>query len=238
MSPVQDRLLLIADAGSEQDVLCKHLEALAYFVVRVASVQEALECLADGDVSLVLLALHADTSSPVNTHHFSLHETLQADRLTVPLFHLLDDDNFSMRAASLKAGADDVLSRPFAWEELDARLIALLRRSRMGQSHADGDLLSLDSLKFNTTTREVLRNGTSAKLTVKEFDLLKFFFLHLDQVMSRQSILHGVWGQGWTGDDNLLDVYIRYLRKKIEQDGQPQLIQTVKGVGYILKSPT
>ena len=237
MSSVQDRLLLIADAGTDQDLLFKHLEALGYFVVRVASVEAALEQLPHGDVSLVLLALSTDKSSLENKNYFLLHEKLQADRPTIPLFHLLDDDDFSLRAASLKAGADDVLSHPFAWEELDARLTALLRRSRMGQSHADGDLLNLDTLEFNIKTREVRRNDSKAKLTVKEFDLLKFLFRNLDQVVSRQSILHGVWGQSWTGDDNLLDVYIRYLRKKIEQEGQPQLIQTVKGVGYILKSP-
>jgi len=237
MGSVQDRLLLIADAGSEQDLLRKNLEARGYFVVCVSSVQAALECLANGDLSLVFLALDPPSSSPAAKDRFPLHVQLQTDRLTVPLFHLLSVDDFSLRAASLKAGADDVLSRPYAWEELDARLMALLRRARMGQSHADGDLLSLDSLEFNIKTREVCRNDSKAKLTVKEFDLLKFLFRNLDQVVSRQSILHGVWGQSWTGDDNLLDVYIRYLRKKIEQEGQPQLIQTVKGVGYILKTP-
>ncbi len=235
---MQDRLLLIADTGSDQDLLRKHLEARGFFVVRVDSVQAALDHLPHGDVSLVLLALSEDALTLENKDRFLLHQQFQADRLTIPLFHLLDDDNFSLRSASLKAGADDVLSRPFAWEELDARIMALLRRVRMGQSHADGDLLSLDNLEFNIKTREVCRNDSKAKLTVKEFDLLKFLFRNLDQVVSRQSILHGVWGQSWTGDDNLLDVYIRYLRKKIEREGQPQLIQTVKGVGYILKTPT
>lgn len=234
---MQDRLLLIADAGSDQDLLCKHLEACNYFVVRVSSVQAGLESLADDDLSLIVLALDSTSSPPETNNRFPLHEQLKADRLTVPLLHLLNVDDFSLRAASLKAGADDVLSRPFAWEELDARLIALLRRSRMGLSHADGDVLSLDSLRFNTKTREVIRKESSAKLTVKEFDLLKFFFVNLDQVVSRKSILHGVWGQTWTGDDNLLDVYIGYLRKKIEHHGEPQLIQTIRGVGYILKTP-
>jgi two-component system response regulator MprA len=235
---VQDRLLLIADAGSDQDLLRKNLEAWGYFVVTVASVQAGLDCLADGDLSLIVLALDS-ISSPTETNEcFPLHEQLQAERLTIPLFHLLSVDDYSLRAASLKAGADDVLSRPYAWEELDARLKALLRRSRMGQSHADGDFLNLESLEFNTKTREVRRNDKTSKLTVKEYDLLKFLFRNLDQVVSRQSILHGVWGQSWKGDDNLLDVYIRYLRKKIEQEGQPQLVQTVKGVGYILKTPS
>jgi two-component system response regulator MprA len=147
---------------------------------------------------------------------------------------LLSFDHYSSRVAALEAGADDELSRPFAIEELIARLRALLRRSRMGLNHVDGVELHYRDLTVNTDSRLVSRASTLVKLTVKEYDLLLHLLRHREQVLLRQDILLAVWGDNWVGDDNLLDVYIRYLRKKLERPDLEPLIHTVRGVGFML----
>ncbi len=141
----------------------------------------------------------------------------------------------SERVAALQAGADDALGSPYALEELHARLLSLLRRARMGANDSAGSLLSYGDLLVDTDQRQVKRAGMAIRLTVKEYDLLLFLLRHQQQVLPRQRILHGVWGDTWVGDDNLLDVYIRYLRKKIERADLEPLIHTVRGVGFVLK---
>ena len=96
-------------------------------------------------------------------------------------------------------------------------------------------LRTYGDLELNTNNREVKRGDVTEKLTIKEFDLLMFLLERPGEAMSRKTILQGVWGKSWTGDDNLLEVYIRYLRKKVERPGNDMLIQTVRGVGYMLK---
>ena len=163
-----------------------------------------------------------------------LIQTIRSISSRIPVCHLHDEDHFSRRVQSLKAGADDVLSSPFALEELDARLEALIRRSS-GAQQPGGTLRTYADLELNTDSRMVKRSGVTEKLTVKEFDLLMFFLERPGKAMPRKTILQGVWGQSWTGDDNLLEVYIRYLRKKVERPGHDKLIQTVRGVGYMLR---
>jgi two-component system response regulator MprA len=160
---------------------------------------------------------------------------LRQSAQVLPLLLLSPTDHFSARVAALEAGADDVLSHPYALEELFARLQALLRRSRMGAHHTDGAELRYRDLVVNTDTRQVSRAGTSIKLTVKEYDLLLHLLQHREQVHPRQQLLLDVWGESWVGDGNLLDVYIRYLRKKLERPDLEPLIHTVRGVGFMLK---
>ena len=163
-----------------------------------------------------------------------LIQTIRSISSTIPVFQLHTEDHFSRRVQSLKAGADDVLSSPFALEELDARLEALIRRSS-GVQQPGNTLRTYADLELNTDSRMVKRSGITEKLTVKEFDLLMFFLERPGKALPRKTILQGVWGQRWTGDDNLLEVYIRYLRKKVERPGHDKLIQTVRGVGYMLR---
>ena len=163
-----------------------------------------------------------------------LIQTIRSISSTIPVFQLHTEDHFSRRVQSLKAGADDVLSSPFALEELDARLEALIRRSS-GVQQPGNTLRTYADLELNTDSRMVKRSGITEKLTVKEFDLLMFFLERPGKAMPRKTILQGVWGQSWTGDENLLEVYIRYLRKKVERPGHDKLIQTVRGVGYMLR---
>ena len=162
-------------------------------------------------------------------------KAIRLEKDSIPIVHLLQDSHFRLRVESLKAGSDDALSFPFALEELDARIEALLRRSGMEVNRLDGAQISHADLVLNTDTREVTRADITEKLTVKEYDLLTFFLQNPNQAMARKAILRSVWGQSWTGDDNLLEVYIRYLRKKIERPGHDKLLQTVRGVGYMLR---
>jgi DNA-binding response OmpR family regulator len=149
----------------------------------------------------------------------------------VPLILLTARDEISDRVAGLDAGADDYLVKPFSIEELLARVRARLRHTT--QSHPD--LLQFADLSLNHSTREVWRGNRAIELTVKEFDLLEYLLSHPRQVLTRDQILEKVWGYDFIGDSNIIEVYIRYLRLKLEADNATRLIQTVRGVGYVLR---
>jgi two-component system response regulator MprA len=135
------------------------------------------------------------------------------------------------RVAGLDAGADDYLVKPFALEELHARLRALLRRTDGGS----GEVLRFSDLELNPATREVLRGADKIDLTRTEFSLLELFMLNPRQVLTRSLIFERVWGYDFGYGSNSLDVYIGYLRRKTEAGGKPRLIRTVRGVGYALR---
>ncbi|MBF2000095.1 MAG: response regulator transcription factor [Synechococcales cyanobacterium C42_A2020_086] len=156
---------------------------------------------------------------------------LRATGNKVPVILLTAKDEVSDRVAGLDAGADDYVVKPFSIEELLARVRAHLRRT-----HEDNpDLLQFSDLTLNRRTREVNRNGRAIDLTAKEFDLLDYLISHPRQVITRDQILEKVWGYDFMGDSNIIEVYIRYLRLKLEEQGEKRLIQTVRSVGYVLK---
>jgi two-component system response regulator MprA len=142
-------------------------------------------------------------------------------------------DEVENRVAGLDAGADDYVTKPFALEELLARLRALLRRTSAGS----GDVLHFADLELDPGTREVRRDGAAIELTRTEFSLLELFMLNPRQVLTRSVIFERVWGYDFGFASNSLDVYIGYLRRKTEAGGRPRLIQTVRGVGYALRHP-
>ena len=228
--PPTARLLLVDPDTRSSDLLTKHLQLHGFAISAVASTDAAQQQL---EVAAPQLLLISDSLPDGAALVFT--RQLRAAANAIPLLLLLSLDHYSSRVAALEAGADDVLSRPFAIEELVARLRSLIRRSRMGLNHVDGTELHYRDLKVNTDSRQVTRAGTPIKLTVKEYDLLLHLLQHHEQVLSRQDILLAVWGDSWVGDDNLLDVYIRYLRKKLERPDLAPLIQTVRGVGFMLK---
>ena len=121
--------------------------------------------------------------------------------------------------------------KPFSIEELLARVRAQLRRNQPQEV----DALQFQDLSLNRKTREVIRNNRSIELTAKEFDLLDYLIAHPRQVLTRDRILEEVWGYDFMGDSNIIEVYIRYLRLKLEAEGEKRLIQTVRGVGYVLR---
>ncbi|WP_026731517.1 response regulator transcription factor [Fischerella sp. PCC 9605] len=149
----------------------------------------------------------------------------------VPIILLTAKDEVSDRVAGLDAGADDYVVKPFSVEELLARVRAHLRRTQ----EADADILQFADLKLNRSTREVHRGDRAIELTAKEFDLLEYLLVHPRQVITRDRILEEVWGYDFMGDSNIIEVYIRYLRLKLEANNEKRLIQTVRGVGYVLR---
>lgn len=156
---------------------------------------------------------------------------LRATGSKVPVILLTAKDEVSDRVTGLDAGADDYVVKPFSIEELLARVRAHLRRT-----HEDNpDLLQFADLSLNRRTREVFYNGRAIDLTAKEFDLLDYLMTHPRQVITRDQILEKVWGYDFMGDSNIIEVYVRYLRLKLEEQGEKRLIQTVRGVGYVLR---
>jgi two-component system response regulator MprA len=141
-------------------------------------------------------------------------------------------DAIENRVEGLQSGADDYLVKPFAPAELVARVHALLRRSETTRKHK---ALSFAGLTLDPVTREARRGNTSLELTPTEHNLLLFFLRHPRQVLEREQILANVWGYDFDGEDNVLEVYVGYLRKKTEAGGKPRLIQTIRGVGYVLR---
>src|SRR6266498_2850615 len=141
-------------------------------------------------------------------------------------------DAIENRVEGLESGADDYLVKPFAPAELVARVHAMLRRVAAKRENPQ---VSYAGVTLDPATREARRGDTSLQLTVTEFNLLHLLLRHPRQVLERRQILNDVWGYDFGGDDNVLEIYIGYLRKKLEADSQPRLIQTVRGVGYALR---
>jgi len=148
-----------------------------------------------------------------------------------PILMLTGREATQDRVHGLDAGADDYMVKPYETDELMARIRALLRRLQMDQSTN----LSFDDLKLDTSTRQATRGGRVIYLTAKEYDLLEMFIRNPRKVLTREAIFDRVWGYDFGGESNVLDVYIRYLRPKLEVHGEQRLIFTVRGVGYVMK---
>ncbi|AFY67042.1 response regulator transcription factor NblR [Geitlerinema sp. PCC 7407] len=150
----------------------------------------------------------------------------------VPVLLLMARDTVEDRIACLEAGADDYFLKPYRTEEFLRLLRLYLRPETTGNEQ-----LRFGELVLDLATRRVLRNGRTIDLTMKEFDLLKYLMEHPREVLTREQILENVWGYDFMGESNVIEVYIRYLRLKIEDEGEKRLIQTVRGVGYVLREP-
>lgn len=150
---------------------------------------------------------------------------------TIPILMLTAKDEIKDRVKGLNIGADDYLVKPFALEELLARIKALLRRSGQDAS----SVLTYADLTADTETREVWRGPRLIQLTSKEFDLLVLFLRHPRQVLTRDTIMDEIWGYDYSGESNVLEVYIGYLRQKLEAGGEKRLLHTVRSVGYTLR---
>jgi two-component system response regulator MprA len=150
----------------------------------------------------------------------------------VPIIILTARDAVPDRVKGLESGADDYLVKPFAFDELLARIRVQLRRRQSAQQH---DVLRYGPLMMDTSAREVRINDRRVDLTAKEYELLEQFMRHPQQVLTREVIYDRVWGYDFGGESNIIEVYVRYLRQKLEANNEPRLIQTVRSVGYILR---
>lgn len=162
---------------------------------------------------------------------------LRAAGNDVPVIVLTARDAVGDRVEGLDAGADDYLTKPFALEELLARLRALLRRVAPAADDGEEEVLSFADLTMNVTTREVVRGTRHIELTRTEFTLLEMFLRRPRRVLDRSFILEEVWGYDFPTTANSLEVYVGYLRRKTEADDEPRLIHTVRGIGYVLRAP-
>lgn len=198
----------------------------------------SVETAADGVAALRLLErksadlLVLDWMMP-NMNGIELTKTLRAMDNDIPILMLTARDAVEDRVFGLDAGADDYLMKPFAPSELLARVRALLRRFK--KTAATEQKLEYAGITLDPSTREVFRGARRIELTPKEFDLLQFFLINPRQVLTRDRILEEVWGYDFGGADNVLEVYIGYLRKKLEAGDEPRVIRTVRGVGYALR---
>jgi two-component system, OmpR family, response regulator MprA len=221
------KILVVDDEPAVRESLRRALELEGYEIELAADGQEALYRLeSNSQPDAVVL----DVLMP-GLDGLEVCRRLRNGGNTLPVLMLTARAEVENRVEGLDAGADDYLTKPFALEELLARLRALLRRTS-----ADSDeVLRFADIELDPGTREVRRDGESIELTRTEFSLLELFLLNPRQVLTRSIIFERVWGYDFGFSSNSLDVYIGYLRRKTEAGGRPRLIHTVRGVGYALR---
>ncbi len=220
------KILLAEDEVSLNGIIAKRLKKENFTVDAVFDGEEALDYLAYSDYDIVLL----DIMMPKKTGLDVLKEMRAAGNET-PVLILTAKDSVEDRVKGLDMGADDYVTKPFAFEELLARIRVLLRK-KAGRST---NQLTAGDLILDLNSHKVTRAGTDIKLSSKEFSLLECFLLNKDIVLSRQKLETLVWGYDYSGASNMIDVYVRYLRKKIDEPFDRKLIHTVRGAGYVLR---
>jgi len=222
-------LLVVDDEPAVRDALDRALRAEGYRVTTAGDGRAALDRMAEERPDLIVL----DVLMPV-MDGLEVCRALRAAGDRTPILVLTARDSVADRVEGLDAGADDYLVKPFALDELLARIRALLRRSTPG---ADERPLRFEDLELDPVTRDVRRGDRTIELTRTEFLLLELFLANPRRVLTREIIFDRVWGYDFGPSSNALEVYVGYLRRKTEAEGEPRLIHTVRGVGYVLREP-
>lgn len=221
------KILLVEDEPQIASFVSRGLEREGFTVLQAPDGETGLD-LAFGELpDLIVL----DIMLP-GIDGLSVCRQIRDAELQTPILMLTAKDAVPDRVAGLEAGADDYLIKPFAFEELIARVRALSRRRAPIESDAP---LTFVDLTLNPTTRMAHRGGRNIELTAKEYDLLELFMRHPNQVLTRDQIYDRIWGYDFGGESNIIEVYIRYLRSKLETNNEPRLLHTVRGVGYALR---
>jgi two-component system response regulator MprA len=221
------KILVVDDERAVRESLRRALELEGYEIELAADGSEALYRLEGSEEPDAMIL---DVLMP-GVDGLEVCRRLRGSGSQLPVLMLTARTEVEDRVAGLDAGADDYVTKPFALEELLARVRALLRRT----SDEEGDVVRFGDLELDPTTREVTRAGRPIELTRTEFSLLELFMRNPRQVLTRTIIFERVWGYDFGYASNSLDVYIGYLRRKTEADGEPRLIHTVRGVGYALR---
>jgi DNA-binding response OmpR family regulator len=221
------RILVVEDDRKVASFVRRGLEEEGHTVEVAANGEAALERALDVVPDLVVL----DVMLP-KRDGFSVLKALREAGVTAPVLMLTARDTVKDRVAGLDAGADDYLTKPFAFEEFLARVRALLRR---GADRA-GTVLRVADLTLDPATRDVRRGKRRVSLTAREYTLLEYLMRNAGRVLSRSMLAQHVWGLDFDPESNVVDVYVGYLRRRIEADGEPRLLHTVRGAGYVLKA--
>jgi len=227
MSP---HVLIIEDDQGVRESLTVVLDVNGYSVTGVERGEDGLAAVIDGDVDLVVLDLNLPGIDGVETCR-----QLRTDGFRGPVLMLTARHEVPDKVRGLDAGADDYLPKPFALDELLARIRALLRAFDIESISADDRVLRLDDLELDEQSRRVVRAGREIDLTKIEFDLLRYLLANVDHVMDRNDIHLAVWGYDEDTSSNTLEVFISGLRKKLESGGLARLIHTKRGVGYVAR---
>jgi two-component system, OmpR family, response regulator MprA len=228
------RILLVEDEPSISGFVRRGLIFEGYDVEVVEDGRTALDVLFDRPPDLLVLDLMLPGIDGIElTRRLRAAEGDDAGRM--PILMLTARDSVADRVSGLDAGADDYLVKPFDFEELLARVRALLRRTLPTTSEARHEELSFADLTLDVGSRTVRRGDREIELTPREFDLLALFLRNPNQVLTRSTLMQRVWGEDFFGESNVLEVVIGNLRRSLEAEGEDRLIQTVRGVGYVLR---
>ncbi len=231
---MRESILVIDDDERILSMLKRSLSFEGYLVQTATNGKAGLAEMVDRDPDLVIL----DRMMP-ELDGLEVCRRIRASGSTVPVLMLTARDEVSDRVDGLDAGADDYVIKPFAMEELLARVRVQLRRKqdmieRSGKQDRPS-ILQFEGVKLDPSTREVIRDGRLLELTTKEFDLLRLFMQQPRHVLTRDLIMEKIWGYDFSGESNVMEVYIATLRQKLEEQGEARIIQTVRGVGYVLR---
>ena len=220
------RILVAEDEKDMNRLIVKNLSRAGYSVDGCLNGKEVFDFLSCAEYDAIIL----DIMMPV-MDGIAVLKKLRSAGNSVPVLLLTARDGIEDRVNGLDAGADDYLVKPFAFEELLARIRVMLRKPVSVKS----SVYQVDDLEVHMDTREVLRGGEKISLSGKEFALLQYMIQNQGIVLSRQKLEQHIWNYDYSGGSNVIDVYIRYLRKKIDEGHEVKLIHTVRGAGYVLK---
>ncbi|MCF4006761.1 response regulator transcription factor [Corynebacterium uropygiale] len=224
------KVLVVDDEQAVRESLRRSLSFNGYEVELAEDGVEALKVISQQQPDLIIL----DVMMP-KMDGLEVCRTLRSTGYDRPILILTAKDGVSERVAGLDAGADDYLPKPFALEELLARVRSLLRRAAADSVSNNKEELVFEDLRLNPETRDVFRGERAISLTRTEFTLLELLMQNPRRVLPRSTLLEEVWGYDFPTSGNALEVYIGYLRRKTEADNEPRLIHTVRGVGYVLR---
>jgi two-component system response regulator MprA len=226
---MRERVLVIDDDEKITSMLRRSLAFEGYSVMTANNGTDGLRQMMAAEPDLIIL----DIMMP-HMDGWEVCRRVRESGSSVPILMLTARDEVADRVKGLDLGADDYLVKPFALEELLARVRSLLRRSAE-KTEAKPNRLQVDDLTLDLDTREVFRDGHLIELTTKEFELLHLFMQNPKRVLSRDTIMEKIWGYDYSGESNVLEVYIALLRQKLEEHGGKRIIQTVRGAGYVLR---
>lgn len=225
------KILVVEDEQKIARFLELELKYEGYEVVHAADGRTGFEMSSDGTVDIILLDLMLPRMSGIE-----VCRKVRQSGNKIPIIMLTAKDDVSDKVMGLDMGADDYLTKPFAIEELLARIRVALKRKASAEAEDDrsGKILKLRGLEIDDLKRQVTYNKDLIELTKKEYELLKYLLENKNIALDREKILEKVWGYDYYGDTNVIDVYVRYLRSKIDQQYGVELIKTVRGVGYAI----